>query len=131
MLSCLSDALKLDDVSRFENSHRDDKSSDTAFNIYYAPAKRKRDGVDTTHTDGGTLTLLFGDHWGIMMEHPETKAWTFVEPRPGCALINVADSLQSLSGNKLHSCRHRITQPVDGFQKRYYIVAYLRPENAI
>lgn len=132
MLSCLSDALKLDNASRFENSHRDGRPSDTALNLFYAPTKRKRtDVVDTTHTDSGTLTLLFSDQWGIMMEHPETKAWAFIEPKPGCALINVADFLQSLSGNKLHSCRHCVTQPVDGFQRRYYVVSFLRPEKAI
>ena len=132
MLSCLSDALELDDASRFERTHRDDQPSDTAFNLIYAPTKSKRaDHPDTAHTDSGTLTTLFSDQWGIMLEHPETKAWAFVEPRPGCAVINVADFLQSLSGGKLHSCRHRITQPVDGFEKRYYVVSYLRPEKAV
>ncbi len=132
MLSCLSDALKLDEASRFENRHRGDRPSDTALNIYSAPTKRNLvDVADSTHTDGGTLTLLFGDEWGIEMEHPETKTWAFIEPKPGCALINVGDFLQSVSGNKLHSCRHRITQPVDGFQKRYYAVSYLRPEKAV
>jgi isopenicillin N synthase-like dioxygenase len=132
MLACLSDALKLDDASRFENSHREDKPSETAFNIYSAPTKQDRNDVaDTTHTDGGTLTILFGDEWGIEMEHPETKDWAFIEPKPGCALINVGDFLQSVSGDKLHSCRHRVTQPVNGFQKRYYAVSYLRPEKAI
>jgi isopenicillin N synthase-like dioxygenase len=131
MLSCLSDALKLDDASRFENSHRDDRPSESALNLIYAPTKIKlSDVADTTHTDSGTLTLLFCDQWGIMMEHPETKAWTFVEPKPWCALINVADFLQSLSENKLHSCRHCVSQPVDGFQRRYYVVSYLRPEKA-
>lgn len=132
MLSCLSDALKLRDDRRFENSHRDDRPSGTALNLIYAPMKRQRPSIaDTTHTDGGTLTLLFCDKWGIMVEHPETKAWAFVEPKPGCALINVGDFLQALSGNKLHSCRHCITQPVDGFQPRSYIVSFLRPEKSI
>lgn len=132
MLSCLSDALQLDEGSRFENCHCDDRPSDTALNLIYAPTKRKLADVgDTTHTDSGTLTLLFCDQWGIMLEHPQTKAWAFVEPKPGCALINVGDFLQSLSGNKLHSCRHSVSQPVDGFQRRYYVVSYLRPEKAI
>lgn len=128
MLSCLSDALGLDDATRFENNNLDDKPSDSALNIYYAPAKKDRHGVDTTHTDGGTLTILFGDQWGSMIEDPESKAWAFIEPKPGCALVNVGDSLQKLSGNQLHSCRHRVTQPVDGFQRRYFVVYYLRPE---
>lgn len=132
MLSCLSDALKLGEASRFENSHREDRPSETALNIYSAPTKQKRiDVTDSTHTDGGTLTILFGDDWGIELEHPETKTWAFVEPKTGCALVNVGDFLQSVSGNKLHSCRHRVTQPVDGFHKRYYAVSYLRPEKGI
>jgi len=131
MLARLSDALKLDGASRFENTHRDDKPSETALNLISAPAKNKRaDQPDTTHTDGGSLTILFCEEWGNMIEHPETKAWGFVEPKPGCALINVADALQALSGNKLHSCRHAVTQPVDGFLRRYYVVYYLRPEMA-
>lgn len=129
MLSCLSDALKLEGASRFENSHRDDKPSDTSLKLIYEPVRNKcSDWSDNTHTDSGTLTLLFCDQWGNRLEDPETKAWTFIEPKPGCALINVADSLQSLSGGKLHSCRHGVTQPVDGFQKRYFVASYLRPD---
>lgn len=132
MLSCLSDALKLEGASRFENSHRDDKDSDTSLKLIYEPMRNKcADWSDNTHTDSGTLTILFCDHWGNRLEHPETKAWTFIEPKPGCALINVADSLQSLSGGKLHSCRHGVTQPVDGFQKRYFVASYLRPDRTI
>lgn len=129
MLSCLSDALKLEGASRFENSHRDDKTSDTSLKLIYEPVRNKcSDWSDNTHTDSGTLTLLFCDQWGNRLEDPETKAWTFIEPKSGCALVNVADSLQSLSGGKLHSCRHGVTQPVDGFRKRYFVASYLRPD---
>ena len=132
MLSRLSDGLQLEGENRFERRHRADQPSDCALSIISAPSKRKRsDWGDTTHTDGGSLTLLFTDHWGIMMEDPESKEWTFVEPRPGCALINVADALQELSGGKLHSCRHAVTQAVDGVVKRYYVVSFLRPEKAV
>ena len=129
VLARLSDALHLQDASRFENFHREDEPSDTALNLIYSPAKPKRaDAPDTTHTDTGTLTSLFCDDWGIMIEDPETKSWAFAEPRPGCALVNIADSLQRLSGDRLRSCRHCHTQPADGFRKRYFVVAYLRPE---
>lgn len=129
MLSCLSDGLGLEGESRFEKRHHDDEPSDTALNLIYSPAKPHRaDAPNTTHTDTGTLTSLFCEKWGIMIEHPETKVWAFVEPKPGCALVNVADSLQAMSGGKLHSCRHCHTQPLDGFQRRYFVVSYLRPE---
>lgn len=31
------------------------------------------------------------------------------------------------SEDRLVSCRHRHTQATDGFQERYFVVAYLRP----
>ena len=131
MLASLSDALGLEGPKRFETSHRASQPSDSAFNLIYAPTKpRRADHPDTTHTDSGTLTILFSDQWGIMLEHPETKKWAFVEPRPGFALANVADSLQALSGGRLHSCRHAINQAADGFEGRYFAVSYLRPEKA-
>lgn len=132
LLSCLSDALKLDDASRFENYHSDGKPSDTSVKLIYEPTRSKlADNPDTTHTDSGTLTQLFCDEWGVMLERPETKSWAYIEPKPGCALVNVADSLQSLSGNKLHSCRHRVAQLGDGFRKRYFVSVFLRPEKTV
>lgn len=66
-----------------------------------------------------------------MLEHPETHRWGFVEPKRECALVNVADSLQALSppgSKKLHSCRHRVTQPGDGVRKRYFVAYFMRPD---
>ena len=131
MLSRLSDVLDLSSTDRFETQHRDDQLSESAFNVISAPTKAKRaDCPDTTHTDGGTLTTLFGEDWGIMLEDPKAKTWAYIEPKPGCALINVGDALQKMSGGKFLSCRHAITQPVDGFRKRVYVVSYLRPERS-
>jgi isopenicillin N synthase-like dioxygenase len=129
LLSCLSDAMKLDDDARFEKCNRDDKPSNTALKLVYEPTQANlADVVENKHTDGGTLTLLFGEQWGLQMEMPDTKEWAFVEPRARQAVINVADSLDLLSGKRLHSCLHRVTQPFGGFLKRYYIVYLLRPE---
>jgi isopenicillin N synthase-like dioxygenase len=129
MLCCLSDGLNLADDKRFENAHQDGKPSGTGLKLVYEPWKSKlKDVVDNKHTDTGTLTIVFCEQWGIEIEMPETKEWAFVAPREGHALINVADSLQALSGKKLYSCLHRVTQPADGFRRRYYIVYFLRPE---
>lgn len=132
ILRCLSDALKLGDDACFEKSHRDGQPSDTALKLVYEPTQADlADVIENKHTDMGTLTLLFGEQWGLQIELPDKKNWAFVEPRPGLAVINVADSLHLLSGKKLHSCVHRVTQPVGGFQRRFYIVYLLRPESAI
>lgn len=131
MLSTLSDALELGDTSRFENSHRDGEPSDSGLNIIYGPSKEKMaNAPETKHTDSGTLTLFFSESWGSQVEMPDTKQWAFVEPRTGHAIVNVANWLQSASGNRLHSCLHRVTQPADGAEKRYFISYFLRPEKA-
>jgi isopenicillin N synthase-like dioxygenase len=129
MLSCLSDALKLENNARFEMSHRDGEPSDSALKLYYELTQANpADIPDNTHTDRGTLTLLFGEQWGLEAEIPETKTWGFVQPKAGYAVVNVADSLQNLSGKRLHSCVHRVTQPVPGVQRRHFVVYLLRPE---
>lgn len=129
LLSNLSDALSLNGADRFETRHQDHKPNDTGLKLLYDPTKALlADSPDNTHTDGGTVTLVFGTDWGIKLEHPHTKHWAFIEPRPQCALVNVADSLQAISGKRLHSCRHRVTQAVDGYQKRYFAAYFMRPD---
>jgi isopenicillin N synthase-like dioxygenase len=129
ILTSISSALKLSPATLLENHHRDDEPSNTGLKLYYEPAKeRVAEVAENWHTDGGTLTLLFCDQWGLYMEEPASKKGGFILPVPGCAIVNVADSLQRLSGGRLHSCRHQVIQPVDGFQKRYFVVYFLRPE---
>ena len=131
LVASLSSTLRVDPSQSFLLNHRDSAPSDTALNLIYSPSlSLKSSAPDTTHTDTGTITSLFCADWGIQIEEPETKMWGFVEPKEGCALVNVADALQRASGGKLRSCRHRHTQPVDGFRERYFVVAYLRPEKA-
>lgn len=132
MLSCLSDAFELEDASRFENSHRAGEVSDTGLKLISEPAlSALADVGENKHTDSGTFTLLFYDQWGLHVRLPDTEKWVFIAPKPECAVVNVADSLQRLSRNKFHSPTHRVTQPVDGFAKRYFVSYFLRPEQAV
>lgn len=113
---------------------------------------------DNQHTDEGTLTLMFCEDWSVQLCLPEpkpkleggeqeegkqgkeaevgegdkeegnNKKWVFVPPKHGCAIVNVADGLQRASGGRFVSCRHRVTQPVDGMvRRRWFVVVYLRP----
>ena len=132
MLSCVSDALGLNNAARFENSHRSSEGSESGLKIIYEPSLHKLADVgDNLHTDGGTFTLVFCEQWGIHADMGDADKWAFTAPIPGYALVNVADSLQRLSNGKLHSPKHRVTQPVDGFVKRYFIAYLLRPERAL
>ncbi|CAD6451372.1 b99b15e1-841e-4402-92d6-7b9691663bd4 [Sclerotinia trifoliorum] len=131
LLSSLSGTLNTESDKRLEDFHRDGEPSGTGLKLVYEPLKHKKsDVVDNKHNDMGTLTLVFSDQWGVEIEMPDTKEWGFVVPKEGHALVNVADSLQAMSKGKLHSPLHRVTQPSDGFEKRYYVVYFLRPEKA-
>jgi isopenicillin N synthase-like dioxygenase len=61
----------------------------------------------------------------------EDEDWRFVEPRVGCAIVNVADSLQRATEGRLMSCLHRVGQPAPvpepSEQDRVCVLYYLRP----
>ena len=131
LLSSLSNALELPLEDRFERHHRKGQPSDSGLKLIYEPSvPRKADVRENKHTDSGTLTLLFYKQWGLSVYLPGEMKWAFTALKPGCVLVNVADSLQRMSGGKLHSPLHRVTQPYDGAGKRYYISYFLRPDYA-
>ncbi|KAG9232097.1 hypothetical protein BJ875DRAFT_381436 [Amylocarpus encephaloides] len=124
LLNCLS--------TDFAVYHRVDQPSDTGLKLVLHPSlARLSDEVDSLHTDSGTLTLLFYQDWGIHAFLPDSNLWGFTAPLEGCALINVANSLQRLSGGRLHSPKHRVTQPFDGAKNRYYLSYFLRAETEL
>ncbi|KAL2067239.1 hypothetical protein VTL71DRAFT_1663 [Oculimacula yallundae] len=112
--------------------HRSNQPSWSGLKLVLHPSVAKRSEVpDTTHTDDGTFTLLFYKDWSINTLLPDTNSWAFTAPIEGCALVNVANSLQRLSNGKLHSPKHRVTQPFDGARDRYYLSYFLRPETVL
>ncbi|KAH7018656.1 hypothetical protein B0J12DRAFT_611085 [Macrophomina phaseolina] len=128
MLGRLSESLG---NAGFKQHHRDDHASDSGLKLIYEPWRhRVADVTDNTHTDSGTLTLLFYKELGLEVELGAGAEWAYIPPKEGCAIINVADSLERMSGGALHSLLHRVVQPADGFKKRYYLSYFLRPEQA-
>jgi isopenicillin N synthase-like dioxygenase len=101
---------------------------DSGLKFISAPTcARREDAPDTTHTDGGLITLLWCPLLSSQIRDPQTKEWAWVEPRDGCAIVNVADALQEATGGRLHSCVHRVAQPGDGVEVRVFLSYYLRP----
>lgn len=133
LLPILSSELGLPHDALLENLHQDNATSDSGLKLIYEPSLDLVANVgDNTHTDSGTFTFLFYDQWGLKAQIPGSgdKNWAFTPVKEHCALINVANTLQRLSGGKLHSPVHRVTQPVDGARKRFYISYFLRPDHA-
>ncbi|KAM7187842.1 Oxoglutarate/iron-dependent dioxygenase [Naviculisporaceae sp. PSN 640] len=132
MLSSLSDSMGLRGDQRFETYHRTDDTSDTGLKLIREPTLASAaDVVENKHTDSGTFTLLFYERLGLHVYLPEEDRWEYAPvPAPGCALVTVADSLQRLSGGQFHSPLHRVTQPRDGADKRFYLSYFLRPSHA-
>ncbi|KFY33214.1 hypothetical protein V494_07824 [Pseudogymnoascus sp. VKM F-4513 (FW-928)] len=111
--------------------HRVDHPSESGLKFVLHPSQARLSDVgENLHTDSGTLTLLFYKDWSLHAFLPDANSWGFIAPPPqGCTLVNVADTLQRLSGGKLHSPKHRVTQPTDGAGNRYFLSYFLRPEN--
>lgn len=111
--------------------HRTNEPSDTGLKLVSHPSSaRLCDVRDNLHTDDGTLTLLFYTEWSINFPQKD-GIWAFTPPPKTFALVNVANSLQKISGGRLHSPEHRATQPIDGAKERYFVTYFLRPERAL
>lgn len=128
LISSLSDSLGLDTQSSIEHQHPYNGPSYTSLLLANMPTAGKvSDYPDNQHTDYGLITLNFIEEWGMQIELPWNKQWATIVPKSGHTLVNVSNTLQSLTGNKLHSCQHRVTQFVDGVEKRSYVGYLLRP----
>lgn len=113
----------------YSTYHRSDQPSDTGLKFVSSPTLAKVSDVEENlHTDGGTLTLLFHNHWGLHAFLRDEGVWAFIPPSSECALVNVGNALRKMSGGKFHSPEHRVTQPFDGATNRYYLSYFLRPE---
>lgn len=135
LLARLSDGLGVPAAERFELAHREGKPTRTALvMLSYPPSDGGAGGGvgHNKHTDIGSLTLLFADEWGLQVLSPRTNAWEYVAPRPGCAVINIGDSLRFLSGHRLNSCVHRVVPAGGGAtqrEHRYSLAYFLRAED--
>lgn len=130
LLDCISTGLNLKGPASLHTHHRDDEpSKSTLYFLHYPAAALDKAGVgQNMHTDIGSLTLLFAPQWGLQAMAPDSGKWEWVAPRPGCAVVNVGDTLRFLSGRRLRSALHRAVQ-VEGVD-RFSISYFLRASDA-
>ncbi|KIW17007.1 hypothetical protein PV08_04198 [Exophiala spinifera] len=85
------------------------------------------------HTDFGSVTVLFNQLGGLQVLAPNKRDWEYVRPRPGCAVINLGDSLVKLLGGRLYSAVHRVVAPpgTQGDSVRHSVVYFSRPNSDV
>ncbi|KAJ5171767.1 hypothetical protein N7492_004360 [Penicillium capsulatum] len=127
LLRSLSESLGLGEPSSLETAHDPDGKSDSGLKFISAPAKASvADVPDNTHTDTGSITLLWSDNWVSAMQTKDTKEWLWIDPKPGYVLVNIADFLHTQTDGRLHSPVHKVSQPFDGVGDRYFVSYFLR-----
>ncbi|KAL2811251.1 hypothetical protein BJX63DRAFT_444279 [Aspergillus granulosus] len=116
-----------------------DQESETSVRLLSSPAQYTPDYDRVTlggHTDIGTITILFNVVGGlqILPAGSENVAgnWRYIKPEPGCALVNIGDTLVEWTGGLLRSSLHRVvTTPGEQVSVPRRSVAYLvRPANS-
>ncbi|GLA29453.1 hypothetical protein AnigIFM63604_004555 [Aspergillus niger] len=139
LLICLSPQLGLDKSEALETFHQDKENSNSTLVLlkypYQEPDLESHQIGHNKHTDIGSITVLFTDQWGLQVlsaadQGQKEEQWKYVEPRRGCAVINVGDSLRFLSQKKLRSCLHRVVPAKGQTVDRYTIAYFLRPSNS-
>lgn len=116
ILASLSTSLAFPAAAGFHHRHRTlNRPSPDLLRLLKYPAQpaHERGAPQAPHTDLGTLTVLFASGDGLQRQAPRTGAWEYVVARRGCAVVNVGDGLEALSGGLLRSCVHRVV-PVPG-----------------
>lgn len=126
MLSSLSESLGDDSGTSIMELHQPNHSSDSGVKL-----EIDDDVLGYEHKDSGTFTFVFYKEWGVEAELGDCGKWGFIKSLPGCAIIQVANSLQRLSGNTFRSPMHRVHQPPNGPAKFYFVTYFLRPEHSV
>ncbi|OIW26948.1 2OG-Fe(II) oxygenase family oxidoreductase [Coniochaeta ligniaria NRRL 30616] len=134
ILESLSDYLKLEGDERFEAFHKSGELSTSSAVMQHYPLTDLPSDTSAghfTHTDTGSITVLFNTDWGLQVFSPETEQWEYVPPRDQCAVINVGDSLKFISKFRLKSSLHRVIPSSDRWSSgsRYASIYFLRSSN--
>ena len=136
ILENLSDAVGLKGDARFENMHQTHSPSTTTAVLqcypYEADLPHNTSAGHFTHTDTGSITILFNTEWGLQVCSPDGDRWEYVPPAIGDrAIVNVGDALKFISNFKLKSCLHRVVPCYGkwGGGPRYATIFFLRPSN--
>ena len=78
--------------------------------------------------------MLFQDQLGGLEVKDVEGRWIDAKPIPGTILVNVGDLLESMSGGRFPSTRHRVTVPEAEFRRktlRQSIAFFVHPDDDV
>jgi isopenicillin N synthase-like dioxygenase len=132
ILSALSSALGVPETERFEKFHGSNTLTNSmlAFNRHPEHNADDRDIGHNTHTDVGSIAILFASQWGLQALDSRTEQWQFIRPLEGHVVVNVGDALRHMSRNRLQSSLHRVV-PIPGIieqEERFSLVYFMEPD---
>lgn len=131
VLDSLSRSLDLQGRANLAAHHRQGQPSTTALGLLkYLPYTPQSDSVGhVSHTDIGSLSMVFSDVGGLQVYHPGKTAWMYIPPKPGHTVCNIGDSVEFMSKNVLRSSLHRvIPHPAEKDKVKLTAVYLMRPE---
>lgn len=121
--------------------HSPEGRSSTVLRFLHNPTQpvsdsaRSRQASLAGHTDNGSITVLFNILGGLQVlpadVEDEPANWRWVRPEPGCAIVNIGDSLVQWTGGVLRSGFHRVLY-APGAQAscdRYSFGYFLKPND--
>ena len=132
ILRQLSSALQLPQEEDLRTAHRTHLPSPDLIRLlkYQAQPIAERGASHLAHTDLGSMTFLFTKQYGLQVQESEHHAWNYVEPRAGCATVNIGDCLSLLTNKLFRSCRHRVQAlPGQAMRERYSFAYFLRADD--
>ncbi|CAL1368297.1 unnamed protein product [Linum trigynum] len=81
----------------------------------------------TAHQDGNSLTFVIQDDAGGL-EVCKNGEWIPATPTPGAIIVNVGETIQVLTNDKLKSAMHRVTRPKGRSRYSYSFFYSVSPE---
>jgi isopenicillin N synthase-like dioxygenase len=131
ILASVSQSLKLEGDIELAAHHRKNRKSPTALGLLkylpYTPGSEKVGHI--SHTDIGSLSMVFSEVGGLQVYHPEKKSWMYIAPKPGHTVCNIGDSVEFMSRGVLRSSLHRvIPHPAEKDKIKMTVVYLMRPE---
>lgn len=131
ILSTLSTSLKLPIDNSLQKLHNTHLPSPDLIRLlkYHAQPLSERGSSHTPHTDLGSLTFLFTKQFGLQISGVESREWEWMQPKDGCAIVNIGDCLSFLTDGLFRSCRHRVVAlHGQAMKERYSFAYFMRPD---